>query len=85
MSRFQPRLKSIGLVRVWHGILANGEELICAEPNPNSVTPKSMKLRGIDPGSPDRQHDIIRARYRVIGRILASYHSNWAAHILPIQ
>ena len=53
MSRFQPRLKSIGLGRVWHGILANGEELICAEPNPNSVTPKLMKLEGIKPGSLD--------------------------------
>ena len=27
MSRFQPTLKSVGLGRVWHGILANGEEL----------------------------------------------------------
>ena len=34
MFRFQPRLKSIGLGRVWHGILVNGEQLICVEPNP---------------------------------------------------
>ena len=51
--RFQPKLKSSYLSEVWRGKLANGEELICAEPNPNSVNPKSMKLEGIEPGSLD--------------------------------
>ena len=51
-STIFPKIEICICCKVWHRKLANGKILICAEPNPNSVGPTSMRLEGIKPGSP---------------------------------